>query len=129
MTTLHLHKTMPFAAKARGIIAGCICLAFASCSFGTGLADSKRPQAVSVEGVYGLPNGTVVQVSGRFEGWSGCNDNTVMKTRSDWTLTGQGRCIYVTGKRPRQAKQGKEMTIQARVIIEGYKFYLQYLGD
>lgn len=118
-----LHKT-------KGLVFGCVAMwASVSCSFGNSLAFEESGRAWSVQDVYKGVNGTIVTVQGRFEGWSPCNDTTVLKTRSAWTLTGERRCIYVTGRRPKQAKQGKPLTIKAQIRVEDGKSYLHSLED
>lgn len=114
--------------KVNGFILGCGAIsAFVSCSLGNSLAIDNSTKVLSVKNVYGVFNGTIVKVMGKFEGWSPCSDNTILKTRSDWTLASDGRCIYVTGKRPKGAQQGEIIVIKAMVILEDDKAYLQYL--
>ncbi len=116
--------------KLSGFISSCVVMvAFLSCSFGNSLAQNKFAHILTVQDVYEVSHGTIVRVNGIFKGWNQCSDNTIMKTRSDWTLTSDGRCIYVTGKRPKQTQQDKVITIKARVILEDDKAYLQYLKD
>lgn len=118
-----LHKT-------RWFMFGCFAmLAFVSCSFGNSLAFGEQARVWSVQDIYEGVNGKIVKVHGRFDGWSPCSDATVLKTRSDWTLTGEGRCIHVTGKRPKQARQGEYLTIKARIMVEDGKTYLRYLEN
>lgn len=103
--------------------------AFVSCSFGSTGAFSESKSPSNIEDVYRVPNGTTIRVQGRFEGWNPCNDNTILKTRSDWTLAGNGRCIYVTGKRPKRVKMGQNINIKALIIDEDGKRYLHYLEE
>lgn len=121
---------LPILNKINGLVVSCVAIsAFVSCSLGNSLAQNKSNKILTVQDVYEVSNGTIVKVNGIFEGWSRCADNTILKTRSDWTLVSDGHCIYVTGKRPKRARQGEVIAIKARVILENGRTYLQYLDE
>lgn len=75
--------------------------------------------------------GKIVEVRGRFMGWSGCRDRTVMTTRSDWVLSGDGQCIFVTAGFPGNLDprnledRGRQVTIRALVLEDEGRAYLR----
>ncbi len=94
--------------------------------------------APSISEIYENPavfDGRVVEVSGRFMGWTGCRAPTQMATRSDWTLRDDETCIYVSGGfpkglRPRNKKDmGREIRIKALVIWDNDRTRLRLVGE
>ncbi len=92
----------------------------------------------SISRIYENPgafDGRVVEVSGRFMGWTGCRAPTRMATRSDWTLADDETCIYVSGGyppglRPRNKKDvGRDVEIKALVIRDNERVHLRLVDD
>ncbi len=73
-----------------------------SCSAGYHGGSAAGMQGLTVKDLYRHPEwtGRIVTVCGRYTGWSGCDADTYMITRSDWVLRDDTGCIFVTGGAP-----------------------------
>ncbi|MCP4688703.1 MAG: hypothetical protein GY859_11680 [Desulfobacterales bacterium] len=99
---------------------------------------SPNPAPRSISELYENPgafDGRVVELSGRFMGWTGCRAPTRMGSRSDWTLQDDQTCIYVSGGfppglRPRDKKdKGRHVTIKALVVHDNQRVYLRLVNE
>ena len=120
----------PWMVAALLFMAGCVS------SPGEEFAPSGASPALSE--LYEIPgafDGRVVELSGRFMGWTGCRAPTRMATRSDWTLRDDQTCIYVSGGfpqglRPRNKKDvGREVRIKALVVRDNDRVYLRLVKE
>ncbi len=99
---------------------------------------SPNQASPSISELYENPgefDGRVVELSGRFMGWTGCRAPTRMATRSDWTLRDDETCIYVSGGFPRglhprnKKDVGREVTIKARVVRDNERISLRLVEE
>ncbi len=95
------------------------------------------PQGIGVKDIYAHPEwtGRIVRICGRYMGWSACDANTSMVTRSDWVLKDSTGCIFVTGGSPKwlyplnNNATGSFVCIRARIRWFGGKCTLYFIDQ
>ncbi len=132
------------ALRLAGIVVVFLFMAGCASSSGEKSTPSGAPPAAmkgappSISEIYDNPaafDGRVVEMTGRFMGWTGCRAPTRMATRSDWTLADDETCIYVSGGfpqnlRPRNKKDmDREVRIKGMVIRDGDRVHLRMVGE